>query len=222
MEISTQCFSYAMLNYRGINSGSKFIYHSTPALFPSRNTLFKDFIRQPISVKYRATNQGKFGVVFASSLPQSQPLVEDGVDQGWLLEPVGDGDWRHIGYRVQMPGSYEIVSDEVTIGRVPDKADLVIPVATVSGLHAKIQRKGGSLFITDLGSTNGTFIDEKRLKPGLKANVQPGSFIAFGDIHLAIFRVSKLQRSTEALQEPGEQKEIAVPEGVSEAAATVS
>ncbi|KAL9260783.1 hypothetical protein AKJ16_DCAP10840 [Drosera capensis] len=85
MEVSVRCFSYAKLNYPLTSSSSKSINHSTPALFPSRNTIFKDFIRQPICVKYRANNKGRFGVVFASSSPQSQPLVEDGVDQGGSL-----------------------------------------------------------------------------------------------------------------------------------------
>ena len=44
-------------------------------------------------------------------------------------------------------------------------ATLAIPDATVSGLHARIQRasSGADLFIVqDLGSTNGTFVDGKR------------------------------------------------------------
>ncbi|XP_028068370.1 uncharacterized protein LOC114270946 isoform X3 [Camellia sinensis] len=63
----------------------------------------------------------------------------------------------------------------------------------VSGLHARIQKKDGSLFVTDLDSTNGTFIGEKRLRPGVAATAPSGSYITFGDIHLAMFRVSKLK-----------------------------
>nr|XP_007146045.1 hypothetical protein PHAVU_006G008100g [Phaseolus vulgaris]ESW18039.1 hypothetical protein PHAVU_006G008100g [Phaseolus vulgaris] len=105
----------------------------------------------------------------------------------------GDGDTRHIGYKVQMPGAYEIASSEVTVGRVPDKADLVIPVATVSGVHARIKKKQGNLLVTDLDSTNGTFINDKRLRPGVAATVSPGNSITFGDTHLAMFRVSKVE-----------------------------
>uniref|UniRef100_A0A453HPT0 Uncharacterized protein n=1 Tax=Aegilops tauschii subsp. strangulata TaxID=200361 RepID=A0A453HPT0_AEGTS len=28
----------------------------------------------------------------------------------WILEPAGDGDWKHIGYRVARPGAIEIAS----------------------------------------------------------------------------------------------------------------
>lgn len=51
---------------------------------------------------------------------------------------------------------------------------------TVSGLHARIKKKGGVLLVMDLDSTNGTFIDEKRLRPGVVATVSPGSCITFG------------------------------------------
>ncbi|KAJ4972108.1 hypothetical protein NE237_005207 [Protea cynaroides] len=111
----------------------------------------------------------------------------------WLLVPVGDGDSRHIGFQVPMPDAFEIASNVVTVGRLPEKADMVIPVATVSGLHARIEKKGESLLVSDLDSTNGTFIDDKKLSPGAVGIVLPGSCIAFGDTHLAMFRVSRLE-----------------------------
>ncbi|XP_042957329.1 uncharacterized protein LOC122292851 isoform X2 [Carya illinoinensis] len=85
------------------------------------------------------------------------------VSERWLLVPVGDGDTRHIGYNVKMPDAFEIAS-----------------------------KKQGNLLVTDLDSTNGTFIDEKRLRPGVVSTASTGSRIIFGDIHLAMFRVSKL------------------------------
>ncbi|XP_010544317.1 PREDICTED: uncharacterized protein LOC104816966 [Tarenaya hassleriana] len=125
----------------------------------------------------------------------------------WLLEPVGDGDWKHIGYRVQLPGPFEISSNEVTVGRLPDKANMVIPVATVSGLHARIQKKGGELLITDLDSTNGTFIDDKRLAPGVTASVPEGSRITFGDTNLAIFQAFRLETIESANETSEEQSQ---------------
>uniref|UniRef100_A0A0E0MJ33 Uncharacterized protein n=1 Tax=Oryza punctata TaxID=4537 RepID=A0A0E0MJ33_ORYPU len=49
----------------------------------------------------------------------------------WVLEPAGDGDWRHIGYRVARPGGFQIATDAaVTVGRVPEQADIVLSVTT--------------------------------------------------------------------------------------------
>ncbi|PIN03927.1 Zeaxanthin epoxidase [Handroanthus impetiginosus] len=79
-----------------------------------------------------------------------------------------------------MPGAFEIASDVVTVGRVREKADIVIPVPTVSALHARIQKTEESLLITDLDSTNGTFIGEKRLMPGVASAASPGNLVTFG------------------------------------------
>lgn len=133
--------------------------------------------------------QRAFGTVYAS---RAETSSADNI-QNWLLEPIGDGNTKHIGFKTQMPGAFEIVSRTVTVGRVPEKADIVLPVPTVSGVHARIQKTEESLLVTDLDSTNGTFIDEKRLRPGISAIAPPGSKIVFGDTHLAIFRVSKLE-----------------------------
>lgn len=139
-------------------------------------------------VGIKSRKQRNFGVVFAS---EGQTTSTNVVTK-WLLQPVGDGDSRHIGFKVERPGPIEIVSDDVIVGRVPDKANVVIPVATVSGIHARIQKQGGSLLVTDLDSTNGTFVDERRLTPGVAYSAPPGSLLTFGDTNLAIFRVSKL------------------------------
>ncbi|GAB2274489.1 hypothetical protein Dimus_009259 [Dionaea muscipula] len=219
MEATAQSVGYAKL-YNPLTSSCKSTNPPPPPfLFPSKTSLSASHTRSTCGIRGLTHKQGRFGVVLASA--GSQQLVDDDdADQRWLLEPIGDGDWRHIGFEVQMPGPYEIVSNVVTVGRLPDKADLVISVATVSGLHARIQKKGGSLYITDLKSTNGTFIDERRLIPGVITNVPPGSRVTFGDTHLAIFRASKLESSASVVVED-EPKEMLEPEGAIEAAVTL-
>ncbi|CAI9291128.1 unnamed protein product [Lactuca saligna] len=155
-------------------------------------------------------SQKRFGATINASIAGQTNPIDD--EYTWLLEPVGDGDSSHIGFKVAMPSSFEISSKEVTVGRVPEKADIVIPVATVSGMHARFQKKGGALLLTDLGSTNGTFIDEKRLTPGVQSVVTPGRYVTFGDTNLAIFRVSKIKNVKPSESEPQVELET---EGVS-------
>ncbi|XP_027344885.1 uncharacterized protein LOC113857277 [Abrus precatorius] len=183
----SQTCSFSLLN-------SPLLLNSNPTSVAfssvSHHHLPKCFLFQlPGGVRPKARQNQNLGVVLASDA--ANPTTND--EERWLLEPVGDGDTRHIGFKVALPGAYEIASSEVTVGRVPEKADLVIPVATVSGMHARIQKKQGNLLVTDLDSTNGTFIDDKRLRPGVIATVSSGSLITFGDTHLAIFRVSKVK-----------------------------
>ncbi|XP_010922882.1 zeaxanthin epoxidase, chloroplastic [Elaeis guineensis] len=127
------------------------------------------------------------------SSPTEDPLPDP--SERWLLEPIGDGDTRHIGFRVPLPGAFEIASDVVTVGRTPEKADIVIPVATVSSVHARLKKRDGSLLVMDLDSTNGTYVNDQKLKPGAVAAAFPGSSITFGDTHLAMFRVSKIEEA---------------------------
>lgn len=42
--------------------------------------------------------------------------------------------------------------------------------------------KDGNLVVTDLNSTNGTFIDDKRLTPGVPAIISPGRLLTFGNM----------------------------------------
>ena len=50
----------------------------------------------------------------------------------------------------------------------------------VSGTHARLEKKDGRLLVTDLGSTNGTYINERRLNPGFPIPIDPGSLLIFG------------------------------------------
>ncbi|CAN6482909.1 unnamed protein product [Victoria cruziana] len=134
----------------------------------------------------------------------------------WLLEPVGDGDTRHLGFQVPLPSAFELASSVVTVGRLPDKAEMVIPVATVSGVHARLEKKEGNLLVTDLDSTNGTYINDMRLKSGASAILTPGSYITFGDRHLAMFRASKIESADRVIVSIASQVIDVAPESTSD------
>ena len=51
---------------------------------------------------------------------------------------------------------------EMTIGRKPDN-DIVIDMPVVSGRHAKILHEGDKIILEDLNSTNGTFVNKKKV-----------------------------------------------------------
>jgi pSer/pThr/pTyr-binding forkhead associated (FHA) protein len=50
----------------------------------------------------------------------------------------------------------------------------------VSGLHARLEKRDGQLYVTDLDSTNGTYVDNKQIRPGAVTLVSPGSNVTFG------------------------------------------
>ena len=65
------------------------------------------------------------------------------------------------------------------IGRA-DYNDLVVPDASVSTMHAKLVRREGLWMIADLGSTNGSWVDEERVEDELP--LSPGATIRLGEI----------------------------------------
>ena len=63
----------------------------------------------------------------------------------------------------------QITKDKTTLGRRPYN-DIVIDNLAVSGEHAVLQMSGQDVFIEDLNSTNGTYINGKAIKKQLLAH----------------------------------------------------
>lgn len=72
--------------------------------------------------------------------------------------------------------------EQVTIGRKPDN-DVVIDNPAVSGHHAKLSRVQSVFFLEDLGSTNGTFVNEKKID---KRQLKDGDRVTIGK-HVLIY-----------------------------------
>jgi hypothetical protein len=67
----------------------------------------------------------------------------------------------------------------VNIGRA-DYNDVVIADDSVSTAHAKLQRREGVWVLTDLGSTNGTFVDGEAVSG--EVALGPGVTVRFGQV----------------------------------------
>src|SRR5664280_1924488 len=63
----------------------------------------------------------------------------------------------------------QLTKDKTTLGRRPYN-DIVIDNLAVSGEHAVLQMVGQDVFIEDLNSTNGTYINGKAVKKQLLAH----------------------------------------------------
>lgn len=58
-----------------------------------------------------------------------------------------------------------LTQPEMTIGRDP-VADISVADQGISRKHSKVTKKDGKVRLTDLGSSNGTFINDKKVPPG--------------------------------------------------------
>ncbi|MFN3417488.1 MAG: FHA domain-containing protein [Caldimonas sp.] len=63
----------------------------------------------------------------------------------------------------------QLTKDKTTLGRRPYN-DIVIDNLAVSGEHAVLQMVGADVFIEDLNSTNGTYVNGKAIKKQLLSN----------------------------------------------------
>ena len=98
---------------------------------------------------------------------------------GWYLEAVPGSE-----------GSYSIPIDKdpFYIGRKQD-CHLILTGKDVSRTHARIFSSNMCLFIRDLNSTNGTFINMKRINADTK--LKTGDIIQFGSIEFKIKQVEQ-------------------------------
>jgi hypothetical protein len=89
---------------------------------------------------------------------------------GWLVAL--DGEQKGEDFRVR--------DGQNTIGSAPD-ADIVLRDETVSGKHASLRYKDAKFFITDLDSTNGTFLNGIS-DPVARAELNDNDTIRFGGV----------------------------------------
>ena len=60
---------------------------------------------------------------------------------------------------------YFLTQAEMTLGR-DATADITVSDQSISRKHAKVTKQDDKIFITDLGSSNGSFINDKKIEPG--------------------------------------------------------
>jgi diguanylate cyclase (GGDEF)-like protein len=72
-----------------------------------------------------------------------------------------------------------ITENEMVLGRDPS-ADIAILDQSISRKHAKVSKKNGKVFLTDLGSANGSLINDKKLSPNETRQLAKEDMIKLG------------------------------------------
>src|ERR1043165_4231222 len=77
--------------------------------------------------------------------------------------------------------------DKTFLGRSPGN-DIVLPDAEkrVSSKHARFDRPPGALHLTDLGSTNGTVVNGRKIEPNSPLELKPGDKVMIGLYQLGV------------------------------------
>ncbi len=74
---------------------------------------------------------------------------------------------------------------EVTVGRAPDN-DVVLPDPSVSGHHARLIATAEGYRVSDVGSTNGTYLNAQRLPPQAWRALNVGDTLTVGPYAITI------------------------------------
>ena len=80
---------------------------------------------------------------------------------------------------------HEIPPDGLVLGR-STASDVQLKDPLVSRRHAKVFTEENSLFVWDLSSNNGTFVDKKQIKPEQKVELKENQLFTIGEIKLMV------------------------------------
>lgn len=69
------------------------------------------------------------------------------------------------------------------IGKGKEWADGVIPHELISRIHAQFEEEDGEIFVTDLNSTNGTWINDELLEANQTVQLKSGDIIHFSEVY---------------------------------------
>jgi pSer/pThr/pTyr-binding forkhead associated (FHA) protein len=78
------------------------------------------------------------------------------------------------------------LGEEVTMGRSPGCAVALEDDTFTSSVHARVYRRNGELWLEDLGSTNGTWLNDERVRT--PSRLQRGDRVKVGSTILEVAR----------------------------------
>lgn len=145
-------------------------------------------LQGPVRFTFRhdaALKAGEFEVVSSTEKGQSRPSFPAApTRQPTSLVPVLEIDGQR----------YSVNADSVVLGR-SNEADIVVDDTGVSRRHLEIRRDGGTTYAVDLGSTNGSYINGRRLEGS--AELHDGTAITMGRTKI-VFRLLPAPRGGNA------------------------
>jgi pSer/pThr/pTyr-binding forkhead associated (FHA) protein len=103
----------------------------------------------------------------------------------WILQS-SEPDQTRLTFRLP-PGAIK------TMGRAP-RSDFIVDRAFVSRIHCRLTATPDQLEVVDLASTNGTFVNDQRVKT---ATLADGDRLRVGRVEMTVTKDTKGKKDTE-------------------------
>jgi pSer/pThr/pTyr-binding forkhead associated (FHA) protein len=103
--------------------------------------------------------------------------------------------------------AYDLTVEKTTIGRVDDNS-FPIPEGSVSSHHCEVLLRGSEIFVHDLNSTNGTFVNGHQVSG--EAVLKPGQILRLGQVEIRLEDGSAQKAQPKKLPD----QTMVIPQGV--------
>lgn len=115
-------------------------------------------------------------VLLTREMEDKTQLVKEDSPGGLYLIPV-EGDRCN---------SFSIEKSSLVVGSMRGSCDYVISARGVSRLHAKLSNKADGVYVMDMNSTNGTYLNGELLAPGKEYKMEIGDMVSFAKVQYII------------------------------------
>lgn len=148
-----------------------------------------------VAIDFVADPGRRPGVPLARAVPPAGLVAEAPMASTAAVIVRSDTGQRHV-----------VDAAPLTIGRSKDRV-ITIDDTRVSRAHARIESRGGAVFVVDEGSSNGTMVGSKRVTPNERHRVNPGDVITVGPVKLKLEAGAPRDTGTRALDD-GDRRRI--------------
>lgn len=115
-------------------------------------------------------------VLLTENCPINSETVVETTSKTLCLIPMHQNQYDKLYFR----------RDTVVVGCMEDGCDYTLKSKGVSRMHAKIRSNEQKLFIMDLNSTNGTFLNGNRMESGKEYALESGDSVAFANVEFFV------------------------------------